>query len=203
MELRKTPEEDKVGYWYSTGAYQAEYDELTAKLVGASGSGKTVHAELIRGIGRLFHDYCNNGNCNVAQVDEESCDECWGDGYETAVCTDCDGTGEIELDEGDESCYDCVGTGEIEETCCFCSGDGTQEGEVEIGEFYMKFIELIRNEVGNAAIAPVVEVIKTIEYGEHKFEGVEMTAYNNMCDLVIHHVLNSEDKDLPDSYEGD
>ena len=62
-------------YWNHNGAYQTEGDELFEKMVPASGAAATLNGELIRGINRLFHEYCNNGNCNALEIEEFDDDE--------------------------------------------------------------------------------------------------------------------------------
>lgn len=52
-------------YWEGNGYFQNEYDKLWGELVPSSGEANTLHGELLRCIGRLFYDYCNNGNCNA------------------------------------------------------------------------------------------------------------------------------------------
>lgn len=52
-------------YWNEEGKYQNIYSKLYADLVEDSGSSETVQGELIRAISRLYHEYCNNGNCNA------------------------------------------------------------------------------------------------------------------------------------------
>ena len=49
-------------YWDNTGYYQDIYDRLYDNLVPSNGDADTIHGELIRCIGRLYYDFCNNGN---------------------------------------------------------------------------------------------------------------------------------------------
>lgn len=60
--------EDGKSYWERNGAYQKEYDDLFNRLVPATGNAETIAGEMIRGVSRLYYDYFNNGNCNVADV---------------------------------------------------------------------------------------------------------------------------------------
>jgi hypothetical protein len=69
-----------TSYWDGNGKYQKEYDRLWKELVPASGEAETEEGELIRAVGRLFYEYCNNGNCNAAEREQESCDYCYGSG---------------------------------------------------------------------------------------------------------------------------
>lgn len=71
-------------YWEGNGAYQKEYDELYEKLVPARGCAETVAGEMIRGVSRLYYDYFNNGNDNVADVqydDDDYIESVKIDGY--------------------------------------------------------------------------------------------------------------------------
>ena len=63
IEKRITKEGNS--YWHKNGAYQKEYVSLWDELVPRQDEAKTVHGELIRSLGRLQHEYCNNGNCNI------------------------------------------------------------------------------------------------------------------------------------------
>jgi hypothetical protein len=51
-------------YWNSKGKFQAEYDDLNAKLVPAVDKCDTLEGEFLRAVGRMYYDYFNNGNCN-------------------------------------------------------------------------------------------------------------------------------------------
>jgi hypothetical protein len=69
-----------TSYWDKTGKNQKEYDALWDKLVPAEGEADTIEGELIRCIGRLFYEYCNNGNCNAATLQEV--ESYWNSGYD-------------------------------------------------------------------------------------------------------------------------
>ena len=72
MELKFTKKGNS--YWNDSGIYQKEYDELYKKLVPAQGKAETLNGELLRAIGILYYEYCNNGNCNafngISEYDE-------------------------------------------------------------------------------------------------------------------------------------
>ena len=68
LGIKRTDAFNNESYWNNNGAYQKEGDELYEKLVPSEGAAETVHGELIRGINRLFHEYCNNGNGNAIEV---------------------------------------------------------------------------------------------------------------------------------------
>ena len=58
-------------YWNGDHDRQSEYDQLYKELVPAEGKAETVNGELIRCISRLTYEYCNNGNLNAVDVDDE------------------------------------------------------------------------------------------------------------------------------------
>ena len=98
----------------STGLYFNEYDLLWDKLVPTSGESKTIIGEMIRILGRLNHEYYNNGNCNLQDAITEECPDCGGFGYEECTRYDCD--------EGYVCDYDDDGN-EVKEICPNCDGD--------------------------------------------------------------------------------
>lgn len=61
--------EDGKSYWEKSGAYQKEIDDLFDTLVPQTGSAETIAGEMVRGVSRLYYDYFNNGNCNVADAE--------------------------------------------------------------------------------------------------------------------------------------
>lgn len=182
-------------YWDENGAYQKEYNSLYNKLVPSSGSSETLHGELIRAISRLFWDYCNNGNGNAAEAKYKEMEY---------TCYDCDGSGEIEIDD----------EGNVE-VCESCGGSGvyTEEEieEVEITPFYGKFLDLIQNNLEKEfdandvyeIVSTVEEIIKiSVEDNESNyFNNENMAAYNKLSDYVIWFVLNTDDAELPENYE--
>ena len=67
-------------------------------------------------IERLYYDYCNNGNMNCLEYEEEDCPQCDGIGWEDE---------EAEID-----CYNCEGS-------CYV------DGEIYITDFYKGFINFL------------------------------------------------------------
>lgn len=65
LGIKSTNAFENASYWNHHGAYQEQYEILTAKMVPFRGASSSVHGELLRGVGRLFYEYCNNGNCNA------------------------------------------------------------------------------------------------------------------------------------------
>lgn len=96
-------------YWNSNGKYQKNYEEMW-KLVPPQGeviienNDELQEAiENIRQMARLYHDFYNNGCCNVVEVLTETCDECGGGGFQ-----------DEDEDENFEDCHWCGGNGEVE-----------------------------------------------------------------------------------------
>jgi hypothetical protein len=204
IKMKHTP----VGksYWGDTGAFQEEYDKLNNDLVPMSGAARSVHGELIRGIGRIYYDYCNNGNCNIQEVRTQSCSGCGGSGWEDETCWNCDGSGEVdEYDDEDECigtqpCDDCGGSGHDDVDCSWCDGECDEVVGVEINDYYQKFFKLMESEIGSDVCADVEEFIKENKYEDMDFGDEAMNIYDKMCDKVIFHVLTTEDKPLPSNY---
>ena len=177
MEKRHTP--DGQSYWNETGAYQKEHDSLWKELVPSSGTCNTIHGELIRSVGRLFYEFCNNGNCNAIEVETGRCSHCGGDGGEYRGHDD---------DEDEEEAY---------EDCSWCDGSGQEEGDTIITPFYGSFLDLIED---NVPTAPVQELRDFMEdssrgYSNYKFDDTEMGVYNALTDAVIHHILTTENSE--------
>lgn len=173
MEKRTTPEGQS--YWNNNGAYQEEHDRLWEELVPASGSAPTIHGELIRAVGRLFYEFCNNGNCNAIEVETGRCSHCGGDGGEYRG-----------YDEDEEE--------DVYDECDWCDGSGEEGGDTVITPFYASFLDLIEE---NVPTAPVQELRDFMEdnsrgYSRYKFDDNEMGIYNALTDAVIHHILTTE-----------
>lgn len=175
LGIKSTDAFSNASYWNNNGAYQKESDELYEKLVPAQGAAETLHGELIRGINRLFHEYCNNGNCNAI-----------------IVTTPQDHP--YDFDEEDE---DNIDWEEVE--------------DVDINEYYGKFIDLIEDSLCDVICPDEVSSIcsdirEVIEGGAYNvpchiyFSEKNMNKYNRMCDVVIWYVLNTDDRELPTNY---
>ncbi len=170
-------------YWDGNGAYQKEYDQLNRALVPDMGEANTINGEMIRIIGRLTYDFCNNGNCNVISHEvvrqECSCEECSGRGVVDEY------NEETEEDE-EVDCGVCGGSGESYEAV---DGDAIIEG------FYEKMIDFLEKHLTNK------EVVKNLRaflldnskgYSKYTFEGEEMRVYNELADAVIYQCLTTE-----------
>jgi len=181
MKLKRTKK--GKSYWAGNGAYQKEQDKLYKELVPDNGEAPTVHGEMIRAIGRLFYDFCNNGNCNAVETESETCPECDGSGYE-------------EMATG---CYDDDGEEEYEqEDCGYCGGECSIDGDKFVTEYYAKMLEVLRDNLPDSECVDELEAFMTdteVGYGTYKFDGDEMGVYNKVCDIVIHHVLTTENEE--------
>lgn len=171
-------------YWNSTGIYQKEYNILT-KLVPDMGEANTMHGEMIRCVGRLYHDFCNNGNCNAIDHTVET---------ETHDCSECNGSGEVEErnDETGEtemvSCGDCCGSGEYEEDV---------DGEAFINPFFKKMIDFLRQKVSDKTVIDNLEAFmldNSKGYSQYKFDDEEMNVYDLLADEVIYICLTTENE---------
>jgi hypothetical protein len=194
---RKTTESGK-SYWNENGAYQTEYDKLYGELVPSRGEADTVHGEMIRAVSRLFYDFCNNGNCNAVEVQQEPCDYCGGDGYEDEICNSCDGDGEVEYEEDNlEPCYECDGEGYIHEDCHYCGGDCYVDGEAVITSYYQDMIDFLHSHLTDSKVVDNLESFMTrndIGYGTYTFNDDEMKPYNDVVDAVMYQVLTTENE---------
>jgi hypothetical protein len=177
-------------YWGRNGIYQKEIDELYAKHVPGQGSAKTLNGELIRSISRLFHEFCNNGNCNACYVKYEE---------ETYICCSCGGSGVAMEYGGEEDEW------ETEVDCDSCGGSSEEvEGDCTVNEYYGKMLELIsKTDKSLEDIVSKVENIITSNLYSSKNQYTEerMNIYNELCDRVIFYVINNEDKELPENYQ--
>jgi hypothetical protein len=59
-------------YWNGKGANQQEFIRLSNKFMESSGCSQTLNGEVIRAINRLYYEFCNNGNCNAVEEDDDS-----------------------------------------------------------------------------------------------------------------------------------
>jgi hypothetical protein len=172
-------EDARISYWDGNGKYQKEYDRLWKELVPASGEAETEEGELIRAVGRLFYEYCNNGNCNAAEREQESCDYCYG-------------SGEIEnpyYDEDDEDGYE----DEYEE-CAYCDG-GYVDGDLELDDFYGGFLDLIDEKVGCTKEVDDVRklILNDSLHYNYTYSQEEMDVYNRLVDKVVEYILKQEE----------
>jgi hypothetical protein len=170
-------------YWDGNGAYQKEYDQLVSTLVPNMGEANTIHGEMIRVIGRLTYDFCNNGNCNVIshETKTEKCD-----------CYECNGRGVV--DEYNEETEE-----EEEIDCGVCGGSGESyedvDGDAYIEDYYEKMVDFLEKHLTNK------EVVKNLRaflldnsngYSKYKFDDNEMRVYNELADAVIYQCLTTE-----------
>lgn len=199
--MEKLITEKGKSYWDNNGAYQEQYDEIYAKLVPSSGEADTVHGEMIRAVSRLFYDYCNNGNCNVREIEQDTCYECGGSGYEEPEeCYYCNGDGEVENDEEETAtCEDCNGTGEEQELadCHWCGGDCYVDGDVRIDGYYVSMLSVLHNHMIEHKLVDDLEDFLTrtdIGYGSYTFSDDEMEVYNKLVDAVMYQILTTKNE---------
>lgn len=57
-------------YWNGNAKYSKQYEKLWDELVPGSGEAETVKGELVRIVGRITHEYYNNGNFNAIETQE-------------------------------------------------------------------------------------------------------------------------------------
>lgn len=200
MDKKTTPK--GKSYWNDNGIYQKEYDEKWALLVPGQGECSTIHGEMIRAAGRLFYEFCNNGNCNAIEVETEfhDCEECDGTGYKKVECQFCYGDGEVEDEEGDmDQCEDCSGQGEVDEDCDYCGGECGTEHDLnpEIVGYYKELIDFLYESMDDTSVLD--NLVKFMEdpskgYSNYKYDDDEMAVYNDVVDAIMYQVLTTEDK---------
>jgi len=123
--------DNRKSYWDGNGKYQDAYNIFESVLVPSRGEASEEYGEAIRCCGRLFYDYCNNGNGNVLDIDDAECGLCWG-GYE----------------EGGEVCPQ-------------CDGEGRTNDGVIITPYYMKMIAFLQAKLGEDKLHDLLEFLKS------------------------------------------
>ena len=164
-------------YWNNNGAYSKELLELYTKLVPDIGDAQTVHGELVRAVSRLGYEYYS-GNRNA--------------------CVPYYADPEYDVDDNGEE-Y-CINDDEIE--------------HIDIDKYYDNMLNFIYT-------YSVVESLTTIQQVEEAVEGVRYVikqavnykncggyfqesfekCYNELTDLVMYVVLNTEDMPNPEYKE--
>jgi hypothetical protein len=176
------PKVDKVvSYWNQNTELYPEYEKLWEANVPDCGESPTIDGESIRVIGRLYYEWCNNGNCNAIEQEYMDCPECDGSGWE----------------EGEEE----------ETDCYYCDGYCRVEGERFISEYYDEMLDHIKSHVPNSSeeVKAVRELILT--KNEYNFDQKECDVYNALSDKVVKHVMskkenyNPKNKDKKDEKE--
>lgn len=180
---------ERTSYWDSNGKYQAEYDKLWEEFVPLSGESENEYGELIRIVGRLFYEYCNNGNCNAAERPY---------GGMGGTCNDCDGEGQHENPYYDEDDEDCVE--EQYEQCYTCDGHGyTDEGnDLELGEYYEEMLDalaLIPELDGYAYKVRALILDDSLHYN-YDYSQEEMDVYNDLVDRTVEYVMEKLGRNL-------
>ena len=165
--------ENGNSYWNNNGAYSKELLELYYKLVPDIGDAQTVHGELVRAVSRLGYEYYN-GNRNA--------------------CVPHYADPEYDVDDNGEE-Y-CINDDEIE--------------HIDIDKYYdnmLNFIYTYSDVEGLTTTQQVEEAIEGVRYvikqavnykncGSYFQESFEKR-YNELIDLVMYVVLNTEDMPNP------
>ena len=176
LGIKRTDAFNNASYWNNNGAYQKEGDELYEKLVPSEGAAETVHGELIRGINRLFHEYCNNGNGNAIEVITPN-DHPWDYDEDVDGEIDWDEIEEVNIAPYYEKFLDLIQSTLVDTIC-----------PAEVEELCSDVREVIERGAMNQPCSVY-------------FSQKNVNKYNLMCDVVIWYVLNIEDKALPKNYK--
>lgn len=192
MESKRT--ELTKHYWNNEGAYEAEFSKLTEEFMPAEGRAKNLVGEVVRAANRLYYEYCNNGNCNAREIEEQDPEE--------MECPICGGLGYVDDDE-ECTCEECGGSGVIYDE---------PEVEVKLDKFYGAFIDLIRNAFENDNNEDGVSVMDSIENfimnedtdQRSYFSDKNMNRYDLMIDLVAEYAIKHRNDNTPilNDYKG-
>jgi hypothetical protein len=175
FEKKQTPLGNS--YWQGNGAYQSEFDRLYNALVPASDMAETIHGEMIRCISRLNYDFANNGNCNVLDYTERTCDECDGSGLHYSNNED--------DDDHVEDCYNCGGNGHIND-------------ELYITEYYLDMVNFIKMYLKDNQCMVELHAWLTKSYEKrYSFSDEQFNMYNRVIDSIIYQVLTEPNKPNP------
>ena len=169
LGIKLTPE--TASYWNNNGAYQEEGDRLYAEMVSDSGAAATLNGEPIRGINRLFYEYCNNGNCNAAEVHYV------GDRFYDEDEEDPDEIESVEIDHYYGKFIELI--------------EDTLPNKINATEVHAVMTE----------VREIIEDQCGAQYASQYFSRKKVNAYSRMCDMVIWYVLNTPDEELPSDYE--
>lgn len=185
----------KQHYWGDTGVYQKEYDKLYNDLVPARDMAETIHGELIRSISRLYYDFCNNGNCNALEYEDETCDTCDGEGYQE--CRDCEGDGYYYDDEDERVDCDC----EDREDCYSCDGECRIDGDIFITSYYKEMMDFLKEYISEDLYYAVEELeewmLNTNKIYKYDYTDKEMNKYDAVADAIVYQCLTEENKPNP------
>ena len=156
-------------YCNNNGAYQDLYDSMWKSLVPESDIASTMHGELIRCIGRLYYDFCNNGNCNSIDVKQDDCSMCDGSGFE------------------DDS----------NETCEWCDGNCKEDGEIFITEYYDDMLSFLEVYMTEKQLAKDLRNWMVSEYKRgYSFSDEELNIYDKVLDSITYQCLTTQNKSI-------
>lgn len=167
-------------YWNDNAKYSKQYKEFWDELVPDSGEAETIKGELVRIVGRITHEYYNNGNCNAVEtktyLEESTCWYCSGEGFQTVW-------------NGEE---------EVEETCSECDGAGytmeEYDGETFVTEYYQDMFDFIQYQTGIDAYDFLDKWYRQDLYGdlEALFNKEREEAYTDFLDKVMETAIDMD-----------
>ena len=160
-----------VSYWDENAKYSSDLKRLTDLHMPDSGEAATVEGELIRIANRLVYEHCNNGNCNLVNV--EYGEEEYLIGYD---------------DEGEEE-YDYEETVESTEIDQFYQ---------DMLDLVVETIKPSNPEIEQHVLT-LIDMVNQIAYCElgYGFGQDEMDVYNNIVDSIMEYVLPRENNFVP------
>jgi len=179
---------NKLLGWDSEHPKSDLFDALWKDLVPSSGCAETVNGELVRVVGRFIHEYANNGNCNLLDMEWKEC---------TYTCWDCGGSGWCEGYDGEEC------------ECDSCGGAGVCEDEEELDQdsiclslYWDDLLNFVEQYVDDSQFRFFLEQSVVDDNGtvEVLFDQLEYDTYNTWSEKVLQFVINNPDQLLQDAY---
>lgn len=193
MEMKFTPKEENVGYYFGNGAYSKENGELYNKLVPFSNEAETHHGELIRCINKLIYDLGNNGFGNVFDAEYDTY-------HNDVTCSDCCGSGinqfyDEEYDD-DDTCQECYGSGNVEE-------ETTEVSDITIDSYFKNLMDYLKfNSVNPKVCGLISDLVDGIKNqtlfdddGNIIFQKVN-EILNEVADYVLYEILTTENSSI-------
>lgn len=153
--------------WNQEHPQQETLDRLWKELVPKEGKAETTEGEVIRAIGRLVYEWCNNGNCNAAE-------------FLTTTCPQCDGSGYEDEDDGDDEDFQ-------QADCQYCGGECTIPDGAEMREDFGSMLEHIAMNVPNSR--DEANAVEALICGEknynYDYDGNEIQIYNALTEKAL------------------
>jgi hypothetical protein len=177
-------EDSVINFWNGNHPLSEALTNLEDRFIPPKGRASTPHGEAIRAISRLNYEYFNNGNCNAAEINKETCPTCDGDGYEV-----------IDWEAEEEETRD----------CSVCDGDCYIVDGMDIDPFYEDLLSHITAYVPKSMrlVSDVQKLIcdPRLNYN-YEYDQAESDVYNALTAHVIMWVVN-DCKDAFPYAEGD